>query len=381
MREENMVFYRSQLTFCLFLLYAVFLSACNSAKSVDLDGSKSPVSALVMQDPSIVLGGSPIALQQMDANGGLTTTPPTIPEGVRVGTNTITFELVNALDAQKGETVTFNFATNNTSSIPILYINGAPPTNNSFTFDPAKQANVVTISFYLIDADCIEQDYVLIATDTITNVPQYFTLKTTDTEKCAFVATNGGKGWPGNFAFDGKLSDAAIDIADAACNNSSDKPGTFPSSATYKAVISVSAAANRSASKLRGLQFSGTWPLAVSTTYYFGRNNVKLFTTDSSGIYGFNPALTQALGSGTLWTGLNSSWGSGTVTVSECAALNGQSSAASWSDTAGTSITGYYGDLSALDVNLISKQLGIGPAAGPSVSLCSLKRNFLCVAQ
>lgn len=379
-----MVSSRSLIFYASLSLFTAVLSQCNDAKTVGLDGSKSPLGVGILSNPEAFFGSSaePIGLQQINANGAVTTSSPAIFEGERSSNNTISFQLVDPLDASSGETVTFNFTTSDTNAIPLIdNTNGsAIVTSLSFTFDPAKQAITVTIPFFLNDEDCLTQDYTLIATDTTTNIPQYFTLKTTDTAKCAFIATNNGKGWKGNFARDGANNDSATDIADNACNTSGDKPANFPS-VNYKALISVTGTANANASKARGIQYSG-WPLAANTTYFIGSNNLKLFTTNGSGTYGFNPVIPQVVGSGTIWTGLNSSWNSSTAALSECAVPNSQSISASWTDDGSVSasaILGYYGNLGAVNSEFVSKLAATG---GPDGSACrTTTRYFLCIAQ
>ncbi|PJZ77769.1 DUF1554 domain-containing protein [Leptospira neocaledonica] len=365
------MYYAHSLPF-LFLIVSFASIHCNKADSIDFDSSKSPVTGAIMIDPTLLIGiGTPaVPLQLVDFPGAAA--PNTVPERSATS-NTVTLELVTPLNPDAAETITFTFSTNHPGSIEIRSIAGS--NDNTYTFDPSLQAYQATISLYLDDADCIEQKYSIIAIDSITNVPQLISFDTKDSDKCAFVATNDAKGWQGNFALDGKLNDDARGFADAACNSSSSKPGNFPSTMTYKALLSVTGPSN--GAKTRGIQYND-WPFAASTNYYFGAQNKKLFTTDSGRTYNFNPELSQALGSSLIWTGLLSTWSDATSKIlSECAGTNQAGGLVSWS-TNSVSISGIVGNLASTDSNLISKQTTLGL---PDYNLCNKFRYFLCIGQ
>ncbi|EMJ99882.1 DUF1554 domain-containing protein [Leptospira sp. WS58.C1] len=356
----------------LFLILSFTSTYCNKADSIDLDSSKSPITGAIMIDPTLLvgIGATPIPLQLVNSPG--TAAPNTVTER-STSSNTVILELVNPLSPDTGETITFSFNTNDPSSIEISSIAGS--NDNSYTFNPSLQAYQAVISLYLDDADCVEQKYSIIAVDSITNVPQTISFDTKDLDKCAFVATNDGKGWQGNFALDSKLDDDARGFADAACNSSSNKPGNFPSTMIYKALLSVTGPSN--GSKTRGIQYND-WPFAANTSYYFGSQNKKMFTTDSGRTYNFNPELSQALGSGLLWTGLLNTWSDATSKIlSECAGTNQAGGLVSWSSNS-VSISAIVGNLAATDSNLISKQTALGL---PDYNACNKFRYFLCIGQ
>ncbi|TGL60772.1 DUF1554 domain-containing protein [Leptospira sarikeiensis] len=361
--------YRSHCILSL-ILFILLTYSCNKADSIDIDSSKSPITGAIMIDPTIFFGvGTPIPLQIINPPGATAAT--VVSER---NPSSLTLELVTPLDPNTSDTITFTFGTNDTSSVQIRSVAGS--NDNTYTFDPALQASQAVLTLYLDDADCIEQKYYIVAVDSVTNVPQQLAFSTRDLDKCAFVATNDGKGWQGNFAIDGKLNDDARGFADNACNSSSSKPSNFPVASTYKALLSVTGPSN--GTKTRGIQYND-WPLLANTSYYFGIHSKKMFTTDAGRIYDFNPEISQTLSNGLVWTGLLPNWSDATLkNFSECNAL-GPSGAplTSWSSKLIT-ISGIVGNLAAKDSNLISKEASSGL---PDYNTCDKSRYFLCIAQ
>ncbi|TGK06875.1 DUF1554 domain-containing protein [Leptospira semungkisensis] len=365
---------------CILLSLSQEISFCNKAETEALDGSKPNLGGAFILDPTLLLLSPHYKIKAVVDGDGT----PFVAEGEELD---ITLTLENFPD-DPNEQANFQIYPGS----PEIQITGMG--ENSYYSDYFLQSSQkLTIGLNLNlnhDVDCFDQDYYLIAVDTVSNVPQKIKINTADSDKCVYIATNGGKGWTGSFATQSVTNGyGAVEAADEICN--SNVPSSFVSSlgepSTYKAMLAVSYTGQYGVTR----NTSTNWVFSPYSIYYGRDGKKEIFQFFSSSIVNFasEEFWTYSLGtSGRIWTGFTDmNWSTGTPSQSECAsAYNEAGSMASWYVNSNTSgLTGNHGLAANTDYRSISEYtVPTSPTAGPLpvTSNCTKdKRFFVCVEQ
>ncbi|EPG65067.1 DUF1554 domain-containing protein [Leptospira wolffii] len=355
------------------ILVSILLVGCNTANSTALDASKpNSLGGILNINLSLLLGPTYPIQVQGDAGSVYV---PTVYENSEME---FTLILTNPL-SQSGQKAEFVFY----PSSPLISISGHDANGfykDYFSYDEQKSGIYMLIDFAQ-DEDCIKQDYFIIAVDTVSNIPQWIRLHTTDEDKCTFVATNGGWGYSGSFAnnYINNSLGGAVEAADAIC--ASNIPAAMNvNSPTFKAMIVVSSAPNGAAT--RTLSTNWVFSAPYTAIRYFGRGGyTKIFDLAYQGTHpdfaNENHLENSFGGAGTIWTGFSdSNWGIGTPSQTQCAGGAGQF-AYSWYSA--SALTGSYGLLNEIYYQAIAKFSTT--STGLDLQSCNTSRYLLCVEQ
>lgn len=364
----------------ILLCLTLWISKCNNAESTALDGSKPSLAGAITIDPSILLSFFSSVNYPIEPllNEGDTTL--SVDENDAAD---IMFAIKNP--PSDGSTIQFRFYRNDNITFATDYNPdqggyqnyltvdfGPDPQNANFDYKSGFQINS------LEDENCLNNHYYLTAIEVSSGLSQSFIVKVKDADKCIFIATNSGTGYPGNFAkngIDNSTFAGPLEVADDICN--SNVPDSANKDVGYKAMLAVSYSPS---SNLRNP--STDWVFSSFRKYYSQSGKKLAYSFSSGTTIGFANAQewTNALGtSGKIWTGFSSiDWTTDTPTVTQCAGL--APSGAPYSSWYSSTATGTQGVLSAVNGNSIAEMTNTDPAV-VIPTLCSQRRNIVCVGQ
>ncbi|WP_167882258.1 DUF1554 domain-containing protein [Leptospira langatensis] len=371
---------RSFFKICILLSLSQEVSFCNKAETEALDGSKPSLGGAFILDPTLLQFSPRYTIKALVDGGG----NPFVTEGEELD---ITLTLENFPD-DPNEQANFQFYPGSSE----LLITGMDENSQySDYFLESSQKLTVGLNLNLThDVDCLDQDYYLIAVDTVSNIPQKIKINTFDSDKCLYLATNGGKGWTGSFATQSVTNGyGAVEAADEICN--SNIPTAFYAGGgeppVYKAMLAVSYTGQYGATR----NTSTNWVFSPYTIYYGrdGKKEIFQFFDLSRVNFAGEEFWTYSFGtSGRIWTGFTDmNWSTGTPSQSECASVyNEAGSIASWYvNSSASGLTGNHGLATNTDYRSISEYtVPTSPTAGPLpvISNCNKdKRYFICVEQ